>query len=144
VTAADTATLHQLRRFCLALAAGLAVGTAVELLMLEHHEALPQRIPLVLSALALASLAGVAWRPTSRAVRLHRGIMGGLMGGALLGAYEHLEHNAEFAAEIQPNADTSTLVIEAFLGANPLLAPGIYAVIGLLGLAGVWRVRGST
>lgn len=141
MSTAERTTLRRLRQFCLALAATLAFGTAVELLILAHYEALPQRIPLVMSTLALISLGATWMRPTATVVRIHRVVMGTLIGGALLGMYEHLEHNAEFAREIQPNAVASTVLIEALTGANPLLAPGIYAAIGLLGMAGIWRLH---
>ena len=44
----------------------------------------------------------------------------------------------EFALEIQPNATTSEIVMDALRGANPLLAPGVLALAAILAIAATY------
>lgn len=58
--------------------------------------------------------------------------------GALLGSYEHLSGNLEFAVETHPGVPVSDLIVSAFQGASPLLAPGILGLAAVLGIAATY------
>lgn len=127
--------LGRLRTFLLALAAFMALGTIVELVLTEHWDGPPQILPFILCGLSFLAIVAVLLRPTRGTIRLMRGITGITFAGSLFGVFEHIEHNFGFAQEIQPNAAGSELIWSALSGANPLLAPGILAFTALLALA---------
>ncbi|MBL8156945.1 MAG: hypothetical protein JNM70_22415, partial [Anaerolineae bacterium] len=52
-----------------------------------------------------------------------------------LGLGLHLLGNTQFEQEIRPSAAAVDVLLEALKGANPLLAPGILALAGLLAIA---------
>ena len=128
------------RRFLLFVAAGLFIGTPVELALVEHTGDWIQWIPFALCALGLAMVALAFRRPgagTDRAVRV---VMALIAAGAAYGAYAHLAHNLEFELEIRPEAAWTEGAWEALYGASPLLAPGILALGALLAAAATfWR-----
>lgn len=129
---------RRLRAALWGLAAAILVVAPVELLLTEHTEPGPQLIPYVLSVLGLGSAAAGAFRPSPTSLRISRVVSGILIAGAGFGCWEHLEHNYAFAVEIAPSGTFSEHAIEAILGANPLLAPGIYGLAGLCALAAAW------
>lgn len=115
----------------LGIAVFMGVGTALELALVEHWAPGPQLVPFVLSGLGIL-VGGVGIADPDGFVRGRR-IAGGLIViGAVFGIWEHLEHNAEFEAEIRPNADALAVWTAAIFGGNPLLAPGLMAAMGLL------------
>lgn len=130
--------LGRLRKFLLALAGFICFGTVVELALTEHWDGPTQLLPFVLSGLSLLAIIMVLARPQPLTVRSLQGIVGVTFLGSLFGIFEHIEHNVEFALEIQPNATTSELLLKGLGGANPLLAPGILAFTALLALAAVY------
>ncbi len=130
--------LGRLRNFLLALAGFMFFGTVVELALTEHWEGPVQLLPFVLSGLSLVAIIALLAQPRPLTVRLLQGIVGVTFLGSLFGIFEHIEHNIEFALEIQPNIATSELILKALGGANPLLAPGILAFTALLALAAVY------
>ena len=115
----------------LAIAAFIAVGTALELGLEGHWESPVQIVPFVFAG-SCGAVAALGLAEPSGHVRGRR-IVGGLsVIAAIFGIWEHLEHNAMFEAEIRPNADASTVWLAAISGGNPLLAPGVTAAMGLL------------
>lgn len=130
--------LRRLRKFLLALAGFMCIGTVVELALTEHWAGPTQLLPFVLSGLSLVAIIAVLARPQPITVRALQAIVGVTFLGSLFGVFEHIEHNIEFALEIQPNATTSAVLLDALGGANPLLAPGILAFTALLALAAVY------
>jgi hypothetical protein len=127
--------LSRLRTFLLGLAAFMAAGTIIELVLTEHWDGPPQILPFVLCGLSFFTIVAVLIRPRRGTLRLMRWIVGITFVGSLFGIFEHIEHNFGFALEIQPNAAVSEIFWEALGGANPLLAPGILALMALLALA---------
>lgn len=115
----------------LAIAMFVGVGTALELAIAGHWESPPQILPFVLCA-AGAATAGVAIFDPSGHIRGRRIVAGVILVGAVFGIWEHIEHNAEFEAEIRPTADLLTVWTAAIFGGNPILAPGLMAAMGLL------------
>src|SRR5262245_64978743 len=133
---------QRLRRFLLLLAGLLCAGTVMELLLIGHTKSPTQLLPFLLCLLGIAAVAGVWFRPQRLALLTLRVVIGVLIVGILFGIYEHVEHNLDFALEIQPNAAYNTLVLKALGGANPLLAPGMLALAGILALMATYYHSG--
>ena len=128
-------TLRRLRIFLQLLAATLFAGTIVELLAAKHYADLLQLVPFGLCGLGLLTL-GVVWtRPSRLTVLALRATMTVIALGSLLGVYEHIRGNLEFAREIHPRASTISLLQTAFTGRNPLGAPGLLAVAAAVAIA---------
>jgi hypothetical protein len=165
---ATGATLITLRRLLLGLLLFGLVGTAAELVLMGHDEDAWQLIPLVVIAMAVIAVGALLWgqagvrpgsdrgqtrvRPgsdrgqTSRArsstVRFFRVSMLLLILSGVLGAVLHYRANMEFKLETDPSLNGWALfssVIQA--KAPPALAPGNMALLGLLGLACVFRIE---
>lgn len=130
--------LERLRRFLLTLTALLCVGIVIELALTEHTETIVQWIPFGLCGLGFVAAIGVLLRPQRLTLLGLRVCMGLLVLGSFLGIYEHLEHNVVFELEIRPNAVVSDIFVAALGGANPLLAPGILALMALLAIAATY------
>ena len=134
----DGVVLNRLRRFLLALAAFMAVGTMVELVLANHWENAVQILPFVLCGLSFLVIVAMLLRPQRRTVLWLRWVMAITFVGSLFGVFEHIEHNIAFALEIQPSATMNDVFLEALGGANPLLAPGILAFTAVLALAATY------
>lgn len=135
----DQQLVRRFRQFLLLMAAFMAAGTILELFLEEHTSEPLQWLPFILCGLLFVAIGIVFVRPQRLTVQLLRvaAIPVGL--GGLIGMVEHLESNLAFAAEIQPNAPAGELVLQAFTGANPLLAPGILTLIAILALAATYK-----
>jgi hypothetical protein len=120
------------------------LGTAAELVLLGHDEEWRQWIPLVALAAGLGSAAWAAWKGSAAAVRLQRVVMAGFLASGLLGTWFHYRGNVEFEVEMVPTIGGWQLFREAMTGATPALAPGTMILLGLIGLAMVYRHPGST
>jgi hypothetical protein len=131
--------LQRLRRFLLLLAAGLCVGTVVELALTEHTGEPLQWVPFALCGLGFAAIAAALLSPRRATFLTLRGVMLLMMLGSLLGIYEHIQGNIGFALEIRPHAGVSAVFLDALAGANPLLAPGILALAGVIALAAIYH-----
>jgi hypothetical protein len=128
-----------LRRSILAVFVLGVVGSFAELLLLGHVEDLPQFIPLVLFAVALALLVWIAATGARLAFLAFRATMALYIVAGLLGAWLHFQANREFQLEVDPSAAGWNLVLKVLQAkAPPALAPGVMVQFGLLGLA--WTV----
>ena len=134
----DAVVLNQLRRFLLMLAAFMAVGTMVELILAKHWGDAIQFLPFVLCGLSFLVIVSVLLRPQRRTVLWLRWVMAITFVGSLFGVFEHIENNIAFALELRPNAAVSDVFLGALGGANPLLAPGILAFTSVLALAATY------
>jgi FtsH-binding integral membrane protein len=131
--------LSVLRRILLAvLLVGIA-GLTAELLLLEHYEDVWQWTPLALLAAGLVAGAAVALRPGRGVLLAFRAVMALYIVAGALGAYLHLQGNAEFERESDPAITGTALLWASLRGATPALAPGALAQLGLLGLALAYR-----
>lgn len=131
--------IERLRRFLWIVAGLLCAGTLVELALIEHTEDPLQLLPFALCGIGLVAVL-VAWfRPQRTSLWTLRIVMAFLIVGSLFGVYEHVAGNLAFALEIQPTATFSERVLEALGGANPLLAPGMLALAGVLALAATYH-----
>lgn len=111
-----------------------AVGTAAELLLLEHVEDAWQLAPLALLGVACVALALVALRPSAVSVALFRFTMMCFIVSGAIGIALHYQGNVEFELELQPDLTGFRLAWEALRGATPALAPGTMMLLGALGL----------
>jgi hypothetical protein len=154
---ATGATLITLRRLLLGLLLFGLVGTATELVLMGHDEDAWQLIPLVVIAMAVLAVGALLWgqtwvrpgsdrgqipRARTSTVRFFRVSMLLLILSGVLGAVLHYRANMEFKLETDPSLNGWALfssVIQA--KAPPALAPGNMALLGLLGLACVFRIE---
>lgn len=112
---------------------GLA-GTGTELVLLQHYGDGWQLVPLVLIA---AALAAVVWHVLTRgpaSVLVLRALMSVFLASGFVGLGFHWQANAEFEREADPSLGGVRLLMEAFSGATPALAPGTMIQLGLIGL----------
>jgi hypothetical protein len=123
-----------LHRVLTALFAFGSVGTAAELLLLEHVEGAWQIAPLMLIGVACGLLAATAVRPSTVGTRLFQLTMIAFIASGVAGIVLHYQGNVEFERELQPDLSGLPLVWEAMRGATPALAPGTMMLLGALGL----------
>jgi hypothetical protein len=128
-----------LRRVLAALFLFGSVGTAAELLLLEHTEDAWQKAPLVLIAIGCVVLAVLAVRPSAAGLRTFQLAMVAYIASGVFGLGLHYQGNVEFELELQPGAAGLRLFWEALKGATPVLAPGTMALLGAIGLTYTYR-----
>jgi hypothetical protein len=116
-----------------------SLGTAAELVLLEHLEDAWQKAPLVLIGIGCAMLAAVAIRSSDLTVRLFQLTMLAFLASGLVGIALHYQGNVEFELELQPDANGFGLFWEAMKGATPALAPGTMMLLGAIGLTYTYR-----
>lgn len=133
------ATTGRLRMLLLALVAFGATGLVVELLLLEHWEAVAQYTPFLTLGAALAMALAVGIRPGAGTLKAFRLIMALVVVAGMAGIGFHLADNLAFEREVTPDAPLGALLRAAFTGATPLLAPGALVQLGLLGLILTYR-----
>jgi hypothetical protein len=80
----------------------------------------------------------VAVRPRRETIFSLRIVMGIIAVFSLFGMYEHIEGNWKFALEIQSAAPSLEIFWGAITGANPLLAPGILALMAMIAIAATY------
>ena len=127
------------RRFLLVVSGALFAATAVELLLTEHYENPLQLVAFALCALGLAVVLAVWVAPRRATVQALRIGMVVVALGTLLGVYEHMAGNWAFAREVRPDAFGSDLAWSVLSGGNPLLAPGVLLLGGVLAVAATYR-----
>src|SRR5687767_15337249 len=93
-----------LRRVLAALFLFGSVGTAAELVLLEHTEDAWQKAPLVLIAIACVVLALLSIRPSPAGVRTFQLAMVAFIASGMFGLGLHYQGNVEFELELQPDA----------------------------------------
>lgn len=128
-----------MRRFLLLILVLGMVGTAAELVLLQHYEDWWQTVPLALIGLALIVL---VWHGLSRgpaSVRALQALMTLFVFSGAIGMGLHHTANAEFERESDPSLAGFRLFTEALSGATPALAPGTMVQFGLLGLLYTYR-----
>jgi hypothetical protein len=58
---------------------------------------------------------------------------------SLIGFYEHLAGNYAFWLDIQPNATTWEFIAASLKGSNPVMAPGILTLGGVIGWTATYK-----
>jgi hypothetical protein len=116
------------------------VGTEVELVLLNHYEDAWQFAPLILIVVALVALAAHQAGRGAASLRMFQGIMVLFVIAGLLGVVLHFKGAAEFQLEMDPSQSRWSLFANTMRAhAPPVLAPGLMAQLGLLGLAFSYR-----
>ena len=123
------------RRMLAALFLFGSLGTAAELLLMEHTEGVWQNVPLALIAIGCVGFAALAIRPGTLQLRLFQLILGLFVVSGLAGVLLHYQGNTEFERELNPEAAGVELFWESMKGATPALAPGTMILLGVLGLS---------
>ena len=131
--------LRIVRPLLLGVIAFACVGTAGELLLIEHTEEFTQWIPLLAIGLGLVATGALAARPSRVTVQLFRVLMSFFIGAGVLGIILHYRGNAEFELEMRPSMAGLELVWNSLTGATPALAPGSLVPIGLVGIIATFR-----
>ncbi len=132
----EHATTQTLRRFALALCLLGVVTTPIELLLMHHYKDKDQIMPFVFLSLAAIGTAAAWFRPNARVLRGVRVLMVLVVFGSGVGVMEHLKANYRDATR---GGGSPNWIADVFGGFAPLLAPGILAQVGLLGLAFTYK-----
>ena len=136
----EPVVLHAIRRLLLLLVTVGLVGTAADLLLLEHYEDAWQWLPLGLIGLALLVVGWLSVSDRPIVVMLLRTIMVGLIVAGGVGIGLHYRGNREFQREIDPTLDGWALIQTVMRAkAPPALAPAGLIQLGLLGLLYTYR-----
>ena len=118
-----------------------SIGTAAELVLLEHTEGLWQNVPLVLLGIGCAAFLVVAFGSGGRAIRIFQTAMALFVASGVVGVWLHYRGNVEFELELHPGTGGLGLFWEALGGATPALAPGAMILLGAVGVAYTYRVN---
>jgi hypothetical protein len=142
------AVTQSIRRLLLAIIVLGLVGTATELVLLEHYEDSWQLVPLFFIAATLVVIAVHAVNGSAGTIYVLRILMGFSILAGLLGVGLHYRGNAEFQLEMDATQTAWQIFQKAIHAkAPPALAPGVMAQLGLLGLLYTYRhpalTRGS-
>ncbi len=136
------ATLARVRRLVLALVGAGMIGLIIELALLAHDEDINQFIPFVVAATSVIAIAWHILRPHRASVRAVQAAMLITIIAGLTGVVLHYRANMEFQMESDPSLTGLTLMTKSLRAKSPpALAPGNMALLGLLGLAAVYRDR---
>ena len=136
----EDSTIRIIRRLLLAILTIGIIGTAADLLLIEHFEDGWQLPPLALFALALVVVAWTALRPVWISLLTLRVVMTLfiLAGGA--GVLLHYNGNSEFQKEMDPELAGWPLFVKVVTAKSPpALAPGVMVQLGLIGLLYTYR-----
>ena len=127
--------LNAIRRLILFLLVAVMLGTAADLMLLDHHEGLWQLAPLLLIGLGLLAVTACVVAGSAQAVRLLRVVMVLFVCAGPLGMALHYNGNLEFQKEIDPGLSGWPLFVKIVTAkAPPALAPAVMVQMGLLGL----------
>ena len=122
------------RLLLLTLLLGL-LGTLAELFLLAHTEGAWQLSPMLLSGLALGSLAWHGIAGSRGSLIAVRGAMLLLLVCGTIGVWLHLGANLDWERESNPSLGGLELFRAALAGAMPVLAPGSMVPLALVGFA---------
>lgn len=137
--AVEGRTLARLRALLMATLVVGMLGTATELLLLDHTEGWQQQLPLVLLAAGLLACVVHAVRPSAGTVRLVQAVLLLFVVSGALGILLHYKGNVEFELEMYPEMTGMELFSNTMTGATPVLAPGTMLLLGVVGLAYTYR-----
>ncbi|MBK5295706.1 MAG: hypothetical protein JJE40_01030 [Vicinamibacteria bacterium] len=116
------------------------LGTAVDLLLIEHYEDVWQIPPLLMVALGIVVAAWVWLSDGAPAVTAMRITMVLFLVTGAAGLAFHYNGNTEFQHEMDPTLEGWTLLVKVMRAkAPPALAPAAIIQIGLLGLLSTYK-----
>ena len=112
------------------------VGSAAELVFLEHYLDTWQLVPIVLMAVAISMLGWHLAKPSPISARLFRVTMILFVIAGFVGIALHAQGAAAFQREIEPAMEGWTLLTKVLHAkAPPAFAPGLMIQLGLIGMA---------
>ncbi len=132
-------TIEALRRALLALLVLGSIGTVVELLLLKHTDGVWQLTPILLSGGTLLALAWFGVAHSRASLRALQAVMLLALVSGGIGVVQHFRSNLVYASESNPSLTGWALYLEAVMGSNPTLAPGVMVQLALIGLAYCFR-----
>jgi hypothetical protein len=133
-------TLSVVRRWLLVVLALGLVGTAIELVLLEHYETALQFVPLVSVAVAAGVLIWHRVTGDATSIRALQATMLLFLVAGIAGVGFHFRGAAEFQMEIDPSQSSWDIFKKAMRAkAPPVLAPGLMVQLGLVGLVYAYR-----
>ena len=135
------AEFTRVRRVLAALFALGSLGTATELVLMEHTEGVWQNLPLVLIAGAGLAMPALAIWPGRAQLRSLQIVLSLFVVSGVAGILLHYRGNSEFERELNPDAAGIELFWQSMKGATPALAPGTMILLGALGFVYV-RLNG--
>jgi hypothetical protein len=136
----EPTVLSTMRRLLLVLVTIGMLGTAADLLLLNHYENGWQMAPLALIAISLLVVAWVAVSGGTLPLVVMRAAMIGFIAAGCLGILLHYNGNSEFQREIDPSLAGWALAWKVMTAkAPPALAPASMIQLGLLGLLYTYR-----
>lgn len=128
-----------LRKMLLAVFLLGALGTGIELVLLEHYAEIFQLVPLAMILAALVVLAMWFVSSAPAVLRVFQVFMVLFLLAGVVGIYLHYNSNVEFELEMDPSATGWPLIWASLTGAMPALAPGTMVQLGLVGLLYAYR-----
>lgn len=131
--------LSVIRRALLWLLVFGLVGTASELLLMEHTEDFWQLLPLMLIGAALLLMVAFAFTRAAALLQGLRAVMLLSLASGIAGSLLHYRGNVEFEKEMMPGLTGLALFRGAMSGATPALAPGTMILLGVVGLLYTYR-----
>lgn len=133
--------IQNLRAFLLTIFLFGSLSTGVELLLLGHTEDSWQWVPLVLIGCSMLVLLCYAFLRHGILLRALQMLMLLFIMSGIAGIVLHYQAKVEFKLEMQPDLSGWQLFAEVMQGATlpPVLAAGMMAQLGLLGLAYCYR-----
>lgn len=129
----NTNTSASLTRIIIGALLFMMVGTAFELILIDHYEDWQQLIPLVCIAIAMILVGVLFIYRHSILIAVFKLVLGLTALSGFYGTYLHLQANYEFEQEMRPTAAGWDLFTESLSGALPSLAPGSMIVLALIG-----------
>ena len=111
----------------------MALGTALELYLLDHYEDKLQLIPILCIGLVILTVILLVFLRTKLVKGIYKFILVITALSGIYGSYLHLLANYEFELEMTPTASILDLLSESLSGALPALAPFSMIVLALIG-----------
>ncbi|MEO1546701.1 MAG: hypothetical protein AAFU74_08160 [Bacteroidota bacterium] len=111
----------------------IAIGTVMELYLLEHYEDRLQLIPIVCIALLLVLVIVLRFQKSKVLEWIYKLVLLLTSASGVYGVFLHLNANYEFEQEMRPSAKAWDLFVESLSGALPTLAPASMIVLALIG-----------
>ena len=111
----------------------IAIGTVMELYLLEHYEDRLQLIPIVCIALLLVLVIVLRFQKSKGLEWIYKLVLLLTSASGVYGVFLHLNANYEFEQEMRPSAKAWDLFVESLSGALPTLAPASMIVLALIG-----------
>jgi hypothetical protein len=129
-----------IRRLLLAVITLGLIGTATDLVLLEHYEDSKQLIPLFLVGMALLIIVALLATGSAFVLRAFQLVMAVCVVAGGIGFVLHYQGNLEFQRDMDPTLSQWEYFKKVMHAkAPPALAPGVMAQLGLLGLVYSYR-----